>query len=293
MVMNRVLLRDALPEDKPGVIAFCSRTWREYGDFIPRVWDRWIAQKSGRLIVAEVDGCPVGIAKITDFGQGEIWLEGLRVDRKWRRRGIATLITQEILRTLKRLEPKSVRYCTAASNKISRRIGEKSGFRISARFRYYWRRSARGSIFGQHASSRDLNRIIEFITNSRFLRLSNGLISEGWIFREFSRKLIKRYIDQARVIICLENGEISGVGIYPDEINEGTITLGFVDGWDEETIVRLSSNCHRIAYDLKLRYCSAAVPTRYFSRLLERCGYKRSSSVAQVVMEYKLPNRLA
>lgn len=293
MALNKVLLRDALPEDKQAVIAFCSRTWRHYGDFIPRVWDRWIAEKSGRLIVAEVDGRPVGIAKITDLGQGEIWLEGLRVHRNWRRKGIATRITEEILRTIKRLEPKAVRYCTAASNKVSRRIGEKSGFKILARFRYYWRRSAKGSIFGHHATSRDLNRIVEFIKNSRFLRLSNGLISEGWILREFNRDLIKRYIDQARVIISLENGKISGVGIYPDEINEETITLGFVDGWDEQTIVRLSSNCHRIAYDLKLRYCSAAVPTRYFSRLLERCGYKRSSSVTQVVMEYRLLDRFA
>lgn len=291
MALKRLILRNATPRDKQAVIDFCSKTWRDYGDFIPKVWDRWIAQKSGRLIVAEVDGCPVGIAKITDFGDGEIWLEGLRVDRKWRKKGIATAITKEILRTVRRIKPKAVRYCTGASNRVSRRIGEKSGFEISARFRYYWRRSAKGSIFGRYASAKDLDGVIEFIASSKFLRLSNGLVSEGWVFREFSRNLIKNYIAQRRVIVCFENGRISGVGIYPDEINEQTITLGFVDGLDEQTVIRLSRNCHRIAYDLKLKYCSAAVPTRYFSKLLERCGYKRSSSVDQVVMQYRLSNR--
>ncbi|MGQ9603601.1 MAG: GNAT family N-acetyltransferase [bacterium] len=287
MVLRKFLLRDARPEDKESVIAFCSRTWRDYGDFIPRVWDRWIAEKTGRLIVAEAEGQPVGIAKITDFTHGEIWLEGLRVDPRWRKKGVATAITAEILNTIKKLKPRSVRYCTAASNKISRRIGNKSGFVIAARFRYYWRRSRSGSIFGEYASANDLDLILEFVKSSRFCRLSNGLISEGWIFREVKEGLIKKYIDQRRVVVVYKNGEVSGVGIYPDEVNEQTLTLGFVDGRSENTILRLSRNCPRLAHDLGLKYCSASVPTRHFSRLLEKRGYHRSSSVSQVVMELR------
>ncbi len=286
MVTEKLLLRDARPDDKQAVIAFCSKTWPGYGDFIPRVWDSWIAQKSGRFIVAEVNGKPVGIAKITDLGDGEIWLEGLRVDPRWRKKGIASAITGEILRTLKKTNPKSVRYCTAASNKASRRIGEKWGFGIRARFRYYWRRSARGSIVGEYASISDLDRVLEFVNASRFLKLSNGLISEGWVFRSLDKDLLKNYIRQRRVMAILESGEVLGVGIYPDEINDQTLTLGFVDGRKQDVILGLSRNCPRLAYELGLRYCSASVPTRGFARLLERCGYKRSSSVSQVVMEF-------
>ena len=84
----------------------------------------------------------------------------------------------------------------------------------------------------------------------------------------------------------LENGEVLGVGIYPDEINDQTLSLGFVDGRNKDVILGLSRNCPRLAYKLGLPYCSASVPTRSFARLLERCGYKRSSSVSQVVMEF-------
>ena len=85
-------MRDARRDDKGRVFEFTRKTWGQYGDFIPRVWHRWIGDKRGRLIIAELGGVPVGLAKITDFGRGEIWLEGLRVDPEQRGKGIARAI---------------------------------------------------------------------------------------------------------------------------------------------------------------------------------------------------------
>ncbi|HEC83492.1 MAG TPA: GNAT family N-acetyltransferase, partial [Firmicutes bacterium] len=147
--MRGLKLRDARNADKKVVLDFCRNTWPGYGDFIPQVWDRWIRQRRGRFIVAELEGQPVGIAKITDFGYGEIWLEGLRVDPRHRRKGIARAINREVLRTLKLIKPRVARFCTAQSNRASRKIGSQYGFSVIARFRYYWDEPRRGRISGE------------------------------------------------------------------------------------------------------------------------------------------------
>jgi RimJ/RimL family protein N-acetyltransferase len=284
--VKRLRLRDARAGDTEPVVEFCSRTWPEYGDYIPRVWDRWLRDRRGRLIVAELDGTPVGLAKVTDFGHGEIWLEGLRVDPRQRRRGIADAMHTEVLTTVRRLRPRTVRFCTGAPNKGSRRIGEKYGFDVIARFRYYWRKSRKGTVRGDVVAPSDRDRIYDYIVGSRFLKLSSGQIAEGWIFRKLSRRLLARYIKERRVIVLRRAGSLAGVAIYPYEENDESTTLGFVDG-DPAAVKVLARNCIYLARKQGLKFCSAAVPTRGFARLIEQAGFSRGESVGQLVLEHR------
>jgi len=283
--MRSLKLRDARNADKKVVLDFCRNTWPGYGDFIPQVWDRWIRQRRGRFIVAELEGQPVGIAKITDFGYGEIWLEGLRVDPRHRRKGIARAINREVLRTLKLIKPRVVRFCTAQSNRASRKIGSQYGFSVIARFRYYWDEPRRGRISGEVVGEEDIGAIYDFVARSQFLRLSSGLVAEGWIFREFSRRLLRRYLRRGWVYAVRRRGILRGVAIYPYEESEGGITVGFVDG-EEQVIKSLVRNCRYLAARQGVESCSVAVPSRLFPRLVEEAGYSRKQSIGQVVMQY-------
>jgi ribosomal protein S18 acetylase RimI-like enzyme len=276
-------LRDAEPPDRDVVFEFCKRTWPGYGDYIPRVWTAWLRDAGGRLIVAEVDGVPVGIAKITDFGGGEVWLEGLRVDRKYRRQGIAGTINLEVLRTLRKMKPRTVRFCTGAPNRTSRQMGEKFGFEIVARLRYYWQKSRKGKVRGDWARRSEVDRVYDFVQGSRFIELTSGLIAEGWVFRELKPSLLEAYVSQKRVIVLRESGELEGVAIYPFEENDESLTLGFVDG-SKQAIKVLARNCRYLAKDRGFAHCSAAVPTRGFARVVEDAGYARKDSVGQVVL---------
>jgi RimJ/RimL family protein N-acetyltransferase len=280
-------IRDAGPQDKTAVLEFCKQTWPEYGDYVQRVWDTWFADAGGRLITAELHGIPVGIAKITDFGQGEIWLEGLRVDAGHRGKGIANAINLEVLRTLRRMKRGKARFCTGADNWGSRRIATKFGFRVAARFRYYWRKSRKGIMAGRFVRPREMRRVYDYILSSKFLRMSSGLIAEGWIFRELSRALIRGYVGKKRVVIVEESGQPLGLAIYPYEAAERTLTLGFVDGYPRAMKVLLR-NCLYIAQAQGYKYCSVAVPSKYYSRLAEQVGFKRKDSVGQMVFEHSL-----
>jgi ribosomal protein S18 acetylase RimI-like enzyme len=278
-------LRDVRPEDKEGILRFCRNTWPGYGDFIPKAWASWLRQRRGRFIVAELGRAKVGIAKITDFGQGEIWLEGLRVDPKYRRKGVADAINLEVTRTLSRMKPRHVRFCTARTNRASRRIGARYGFDIVARFRNYWAKARKGTPKGDFADPSLIGEIHDFIVESAFVKLSSGLIAEGWIFRQFSRRLLRVYIKEQRVMVFRRAGELRGVGIYPREGYDDCLNLGFVDG-DEKVIKILARNCFYLARVRGLPYCSASVPSRRFARLVEQAGFERKESIGQVVFEY-------
>ena len=284
-------MRDARPEDKRAIFAFTSRTWGNYGDFIPRVWGKWIKEKAGRLIVAELDGVPVGLAKITDFGSGEVWLEGLRVDPKYRGRGIARAINIEVHRTLERMRPRAVRYCTGRSNWASRHIGSRFGFKIAARLRHFWATPRSGKVRGEFAVGRDADAVSDFIEGSRFLKMSAGLIAEGWIFREFSRKLLAAYVANGRVMMIRDGGGLAGVAIYPTEEADGSLTLGFIDG-TPPAVRALARNCRYLAALRGDESCSIEVPSSRFPRLIESAGYERKDSMGMVVMEYAEPTKL-
>ncbi len=288
--MKGLRLRDATAADRGPVFEFCKKTWPDYGDYIPRVWTRWLRDRGGRLIVAELDGTPVALGKVTDLGRGEIWLEGLRVDPKFRRTGIADAMHTEVMRTVKKFKPRFMRYCTGADNPASRRIGKKYGFEVIARFRYYWQKSRKGTPRGDLATRRDARHVYDYIMQSRFLKLSSGQIAEGWIFREMNRDLLAGYIRQQRVMVMKKSGQLTGVGVYPYEENDDSTTLGFVDG-EPGTIKVLARNCIYLTKMHGRKFCSAAVPTRGFARLIEQAGFLRKESVGQLVLEHRLGHR--
>jgi ribosomal protein S18 acetylase RimI-like enzyme len=282
-------LRDASAKDTEVVLDFCRATWPEYGDYIPRVWRRWLRKLQGRLIVAELDGRPVGIAKVTELDCGEIWLEGLRVDPRYRHEGIAKALNREVIRTARRMRPKAVRFATGMTNRAPRHMAEQAGFKVAARLRYYWQKSRRGRVRGEPASRRDAPALYDFILASRFLRLTSGLIGEGWILRVFSSGLLARYIREKRVRVIWDAGAIKGAAIYPYEENDLSLTLGFVDG-DETAIKKLARDCMYLAALQGSRFCSVAVPTRGYARIAEEAGYRRKGSVGQVVYELRGAN---
>jgi ribosomal protein S18 acetylase RimI-like enzyme len=279
-----LILRDARPADRQAVLGFCRSTWPAYGDYIPRVWKRWIADTGGRFIVAELEGRPVGIGKVTQASPGEIWLEGLRVDPAYRGLGIARAVNLEVLRTIAHMQPRAVRFCTGATNRASRRMGEEYGFRVVARLRYYWQKARKARVRGDLAGKRDIGDVYDFIQRSGFLRLTSGLIAEGWVFREFSRGLLGGYIKEKRVVVIPGAGGIAGVGIYPFEENDRALTLGFADG-DDAAIGMLARNCMYLARARNMSNCSVAVPTRGYARKVEEAGCRRKDSTGQVVYE--------
>ncbi|MCI0476667.1 MAG: GNAT family N-acetyltransferase [Anaerolineales bacterium] len=90
---KQTLVRAARAEDKDAIVAFCQNTF-SWGDYIADVWERWLADPKGQLLVGVVDDQPVSLMHVALHG-ALAWLEGMRVHPDFRRQGIARLVEAE------------------------------------------------------------------------------------------------------------------------------------------------------------------------------------------------------
>src|SRR5438034_4577045 len=58
---DRVKIRKATAADKAPIMDICKNIWNGH-DYLPGIWDDWLADKDGRLIVANVKGRRAGVA---------------------------------------------------------------------------------------------------------------------------------------------------------------------------------------------------------------------------------------
>jgi GNAT superfamily N-acetyltransferase len=74
----RVVIRPTLPSDTPDVLAFCKQIWGGH-DYVPLVWEDWLADPQGYMFTATYAGHAVGFTRLARLAPGQWWLEGFRV----------------------------------------------------------------------------------------------------------------------------------------------------------------------------------------------------------------------
>ena len=91
--MLNMQLTQASQSDKEKVFEFCKKTF-SWGDYIQDVWDYWISE--GNLLVVRENNIPVAISHSSISKSGnQVWIEGIRVDPKFRRKGFAKQMVLE------------------------------------------------------------------------------------------------------------------------------------------------------------------------------------------------------
>ncbi len=84
-----LIIRPARAADRDAVIAFCRRIW-EGNDYVnEEVFDAWLIDVPGPMLVAELTGQPVAMGKVAVHSDGHAWFQGLRVDPAMQGQGIA------------------------------------------------------------------------------------------------------------------------------------------------------------------------------------------------------------
>ncbi len=89
-------VRPARMEDHPAIASFTKDTF-SWGDYVTRVYKDWIADPDGFVAVAvDAQDRPVAMAKIGMLSPTEAWAQGARVHPEHRRRGLATMLSDEL-----------------------------------------------------------------------------------------------------------------------------------------------------------------------------------------------------
>lgn len=251
-MMAQTAIRPASPEDHDAVLAFCEHTW-EWGDYIEHSWDNWLHDTNGRLFVAVADGQPVGLIHIHMMSETEAWLEGLRVDSRYRQRGLARELNLAAQAEAMRRGATTVRLVVEANNTRSRHISKSNLMREVGAFSLYVAPALTAPELAaqeriQIATSHDLDAIIDYLNLSNIFPTVGGLYYLGFAAREITATFLEEKIEARQVYFLRRWEQIDGLAIAEPRAESGQqrLSVGYIDGTAIEAI-------SLIAYDLRRR----------------------------------------
>lgn len=140
--LNDCLVRQATPSDREDLIRIARGIWGGT-DYLPLVMDRWISEPW--FLVCEYRGKVIACLKLSLFPDQVLWLEGLRVQKRYQNRGIATLLNRHSFALVEKLrregKVRSFEFCTYYLNSESLHLTQKLGFKTVETF---WALDKRG-----------------------------------------------------------------------------------------------------------------------------------------------------
>jgi len=213
--------------DKDKILKFCKDTF-EWGDYIAIVLDFWLADPSGILLVADIPDSrtfqykPVAISHISVCQNHLLWIEGIRVDKVHRNKGIATSLLQYMVKY--GIKNGLCESCALVSydNINSKKLFEKHGFSQSCIYAYYNVKIKKrleysvSHIIIKYACFDDINLICAYLNNSKFYLEKNNRYFNNWKFYKLENTFncIYNLIDSKKVFLILdENSTICGLSI--------------------------------------------------------------------------------
>jgi GNAT superfamily N-acetyltransferase len=223
-------LRPAQPGDRPAMERVCAQTF-EWGDYIPEVWDDWLADEQGLVLVGELGGTVAALSKVTFQTPEQVWLEGMRVDPAYRLRGIAGRFLDYSIAYARQRGARVVRLGTSHHNTAVHHMVTRAGMeRVGS---YALRAAeplagdARPSFltpeFGPEARA--------FLTASAVLAHTCGLCSFGWAWQELSTELLSRFLEGGQVTAQFTaDRRLAALAPIRFDPDDKRLWIGFADG---------------------------------------------------------------
>ncbi len=276
----KIYVRKARSSDREAVFKFCEKTW-SWGDYIPKVWNKWLREKNGRVFVATINGVPVGISHLSVDKPREVWLSAARTNPKYRRMGVATAITRKCLEYAKRKGAEVARLVTESDNVAALAVLQKLGFKSIAEFAEMVTENVteEKSKSSKWAEENETEAIWSYLQTSETYRKAAGLYTVLFHWFSLEKQDLKQFVEQRKVIVHRnERGEVNGLTLIDDttarEWRESTMQTCYIDG-DYDAVLGM------IKF-LKNHCCGLGVKRIYgftcnrkpITRALEELGFK-------------------
>jgi ribosomal protein S18 acetylase RimI-like enzyme len=292
-MVRDLIIRKTKELDRETVFKFTKNTWGG-NDFIQEVWDEWMSDRRGIFQTALLDDRPVGIDKVTVLSPGELWLEGLRVDPKYRGRGIAKALTKRSVQEAIKRGAKIIRLSTGSSNRISRQISEGYGFRYLGGFEHYIARTLHTKPYARkvrQSSRKEVSQVWELFYHSKMYKRTHGLYSSGWTFTKLDRRSYRRLL-KTGAIYTAEIGQVTYASIFARKRSQGIPCIAFVAYQSEEYLPRFFQDLRRVAGKMGFKQVWMVLPKKKMLREAAfEGGFKNSyGNFHTIVLERKIKN---
>jgi GNAT superfamily N-acetyltransferase len=205
-----VVCRPALPKDKADVLALTRHIW-EGNDYVPYVWDEWLADPHGMLVVAEYGGQVVGLANLAWKGEDEWWLQGLRVHPHFQGQGIASRLHDYILQAWERNMGGVLRLATSSARLPVHHLCQRTGFTRVGEYRKY----AAPALTGMREEFRAVRsgeaiEALDFVRHSPLFAICNHLLYLDWYWGALSGERLGEIIQRGAAYWWHAEDEPSG-----------------------------------------------------------------------------------
>jgi len=211
-------IRKAKKADKDQILSFCHHTFR-WGDYIDRVWDKWLAEKN--LFAIEQNGKAIGICN-AGISPNQVWIEGIRINPDFRRKGYASRLVIEAESLARRKRLGISRMIIADNNKRSLSMAKKLGYFIEDKWWLY------------NLSPKRQKTAARIVTNAKGLDtlIQSSTFSESWNWFSLDNKILQKLAKQGRIIIYYKNKKPQAIGIWnrSSRLDDDVMQLGYISG---------------------------------------------------------------
>jgi GNAT superfamily N-acetyltransferase len=198
-----VRIRPARPSDKEPLMSFIRNVWGGH-DYIPKVWDEWIADDSGKMFVLEADGRPVAMNRVRFLDDGSAWFEGVRVHPDFRGKGLATMLGNYSMRLASRKGITVFRLTSNSRNRSSHRQVARMGFKEVARFSVYEPRGRMKFVRKsgvRKASAADIDMVFSILRATMEWKLGGGVMWDGFTAISLTPELLVRLVRDGSIFL--------------------------------------------------------------------------------------------
>jgi len=218
-------IRPARPTDRAAVFEMVKTIW-DGNDYIPDVWDAWRADPYGPLLVGELDGQPVALAKLSEIGPGEDWFHGLRVDPAQRGRGFARQMLGHCIELSRGRGARTLRYLTDEDNPTMHRLADDLNFRLAYAPRWYHAPTIHDMPYTIALPPGHLDSLLADLARSDLLSRSAGMYFLNWRNLDLTAARLREHLEQGEVLAL--PGEDAWAIAAPRD--EGGMQLAHIEG---------------------------------------------------------------
>lgn len=196
-----IVVRRAKASDKAPLMDFIRKVWGGH-DYIPFVWDEWLADRKSVLDVLEIDGKQIGMGRLRFLDDGVGWLEGARIHPNFRGRGLASVLGQELMNVGLEKGVTAFRLASNSRNAAAHRQVAKIGFKEKSRVSVYEPRSGtrfRAQRDVRQAKERELPEIEMMVRDSKEYRIGGGVYWDGFTATGLGPKVLASLVREGSV----------------------------------------------------------------------------------------------
>lgn len=207
----------------------CAHTW-EWGDYVPMAWDDWLADEQGALVVGDLGSRTVALSKITFLTADEVWLEGMRVDPTFRRKGIAERFLRHGLAYAREHGARVVRLGTGHQNLPIHRIAARAGMDCVGHYVLWVADPLPDGASPIILTPGHLVQVRRLLSASSVYPCGKRLYCVDWAWQELSEEKVRQLVrDGAVVAQCSTGGDILALATLHFDPDDKALWIGFSD----------------------------------------------------------------